>query len=69
MTIIRVPVSVEVSPQDGSQLRLQAEMRVFVDDTGNTWSADDLAASRPSNRLRKWLDENYSLSKEGNDRE
>ena len=59
MTIIRVPVSVEVSPQDGSQLRLDAETQTFSDDHGNVWAAADLAASKPSNRLRKWLDENY----------
>ena len=61
MTIIRVPVTVEVSPHTGEQIKLDTDTQTFVDDRGNEWDAADLAASRPSNRLRKWLDENYPL--------
>ena len=61
MSIIQVPRSVDLSPQDGSQLRSNTATRIFTDNAGNWWEADDLVASRPSNRLRKWLDDNYPL--------
>ena len=59
MTIIRVPVSVEVSPHTGEQIKLDTDTQTFFDDARNEWDASDLAASRPSNRLKAWLDENY----------
>ena len=59
LTFIKVPESVLVSPENGSQVRLIVQRREFIDDVGNLFKADDLAASRPSNAIRKWLDENY----------
>lgn len=61
MTIIKVPESVAVSPQDSGPLRFDtdARPRLFVDEHGNTWSVDELADSRPANAIRKWVDENY----------
>jgi hypothetical protein len=59
MTIIKVPVSVEVSPQDGDPLKFDTERRMLTDAAGNWFSVDDLAGSRRANRIRKWLDDNY----------
>lgn len=61
MSIINVPTGVGVSPQDGTALKLDTETRLFRDGSGNIFGVDDLAASRPSNRIPKWLDENYPL--------
>ena len=61
MTFIKVPADVLVSPENGSTVRLIPERREFIDDVGNLFNADDLAASRPSNAIKKWLDENYPL--------
>ena len=60
--MIKVPTSVEVSPEDGSQLRMNTETRILTDDSGNWWNADELAANRPSKALLEWLDANYPLS-------
>ena len=61
LTFIKVPTDVLVSPENGSQVRLIVQRREFIDDVGNLFKADDLAASRPSNAIRKWLDENYPV--------
>ena len=65
MTIIRVPPLVEVSPESGGSLRLDTDTQTFSDLHGNVWPVSDLVASRPSNRLKAWLGENYSESNGG----
>ena len=60
-TIIKVPTDVLVSPDNGGQVRFIVDRRMFLDDVGNTWSVDELAASRPANQIRNWIDENYPL--------
>lgn len=59
MAIIKVPKEVAVSPQDGSELRFDTETRDFYDFTANMFSVDEIAASRPGNKVRKWVNENY----------
>lgn len=61
MTTIRVPPIVDVSPESGGTLHMDTDTQTFSDEHGNVWPVADLAASRPSNRLRKWLAENYPV--------
>lgn len=63
MTIIKVPESVAVSPQDSTPLRYMVAARLFVDQAGNKWTVDEIAASRPGNKVRKWVVENYPEGK------
>jgi hypothetical protein len=58
-TFIKVPTDVAVSPENGGDVRFVVDRRMFLDDVGNTWTVDELAASRPANAIRKWIDENY----------
>lgn len=44
-----------VSPQDGTAVRYDPASKSFKDDCTNEWRAEDLAGSRPANRLRKRL--------------
>lgn len=59
MTIIKVPPSVATSPQDGSQLTFNPDTRLFKDASGNLYGVDDLAAARPGNKIKTWVEENY----------
>lgn len=63
MTRIRVPESVATSPQDGSQLTFNPETRLFKDESGNIYGSDDLAAARPGNKIKSWVEENYPKGK------
>jgi hypothetical protein len=59
MTIIQVPADVAVSPEDGSTISLNTDTGTFNDKSGNQLRVADLAASRPANAIKKWLNENY----------
>lgn len=61
MTIIKIPVQVEVSPDNGTALTLNAETRVITDAQGNTWNAEELAANVVSRSLHEWLDTSYPV--------
>jgi hypothetical protein len=58
MTILKVPLDVDTSPQDSGPLRFNTETETFSDGSGNTWTVDQLSAARPGNRIRKWVREN-----------
>ena len=57
--IIDIPHTVAVSPQDSRPLKFDTERRMLTDAAGNWFSVNDLAASRPGNAIRKWVNENY----------
>lgn len=62
MSVIKVPTSVAVSPQDASPLKYETLAQRFVDANGNKYTVDELAACRPGNRIKKWVRENYPES-------
>lgn len=59
MAILRIPVEVVCSPQDGAQVKLDTEKGEFFDEAGNKFAVRDLAPGRPASRIKKWLNENY----------
>ena len=62
MTIVKVPLAVDTSPQDGMPLTFDTETRLFRDGRGNEYSAEDLARCRPGNGIRGWIERNYPQS-------
>jgi hypothetical protein len=64
MTILKVPPDVATSPQDSSQLTFDTETKIFRDASGNMYGTDDLAAARPGNKIRAWVEANYPKGRE-----
>jgi hypothetical protein len=56
---IKVPEDVATSPQDSSKLTFDTETKIFRDASGNMYGVDDLAAARPGNKIRSWVEEHY----------
>ena len=59
MATIRVPAEALGSPQDSTAVKFDSDKWMFFDEHGNTWTPDELAASRPGNHIKKWLRENF----------
>ena len=61
MTIIRVPISHYVSPQDATDVRCDSEWHEIYDDHDNRVEVGELAGSRKANPMKAWLKENYPI--------
>jgi len=59
MTRIKVPEDIASSPHDSTALTFETDVQLFTDQRGNSWTLDMLAGSRPLQRIRRWVRDNY----------
>lgn len=63
MSRMKFPLSEAVSPEDGTQERCETDSGKLSDDNGNSVLIDQIAGSRPLQKLKMWMANNFPKRK------